>query len=437
MLRSGVTIVTVDTAGITLASGKTLGIGTGTLALNTTGAITVPNATDTLVGKATTDTLTNKTIAAGSNTITGLTNSNLSGSAGITIANGGTGAATKTAAFDALSPMSASGDLIYGAASGTGTRLAKGADGTYLTLASGVPTWGAATFTTTNPTRQKFTSTGTTAGRIFTITAGNATVGATYTNNGQTFTVLSTIAAGTTLFASGAGTPLASGTLTKASGTGDATLTFSASIATAAYTTPANVKWLRVRLCAAGSGGTGSGLAAGTNSTAGGPTYFGADLLKAIGGGAVTGGYNPGGAGGTGGSIGAGATGDITAGQAGDTGQYTATGNQYLNSGRGGSNAFQGGGAAVGNAGTGIAGTANTGGGGSGGGGFITAGAVSGSGGGAGEYIEAIISNPLTINGGVMYYAVGTGGAAGGAGTGGTAGGAGAAGVIIVEEYYQ
>lgn len=61
--------------------------GSGTLDINSSGTITVPNATDTLVGRATTDTLTNKTIDAGSNTITGLTNSNLSGSAGITNAN--------------------------------------------------------------------------------------------------------------------------------------------------------------------------------------------------------------------------------------------------------------------------------------------------------------------------------------------------------------
>ncbi len=62
----------------------------------------------------------------------------------------------------------------------------------------------------------------------FTVTAANATAGATYTNNSQTFTVLSTIVAGTTLLASGTGAPLASGTLTKVTGTGDATITFSA-----------------------------------------------------------------------------------------------------------------------------------------------------------------------------------------------------------------
>lgn len=42
----------------------------------------------------------------------------------LTIANGGTGQITKATAFDALSPMTALGDLIYGGAAGTGTRLA-------------------------------------------------------------------------------------------------------------------------------------------------------------------------------------------------------------------------------------------------------------------------------------------------------------------------
>lgn len=42
----------------------TLISGSGTLTLNTAGTITLPNATDTLVGKATTDTLTNKTLTS-------------------------------------------------------------------------------------------------------------------------------------------------------------------------------------------------------------------------------------------------------------------------------------------------------------------------------------------------------------------------------------
>lgn len=60
------------------------------------------------------------------------------------LANGGTGQTTKAAAFDALQPMTTSGDVIYGGASGTGTRLAKGSDGQVLTLASGVPSWATA-----------------------------------------------------------------------------------------------------------------------------------------------------------------------------------------------------------------------------------------------------------------------------------------------------
>lgn len=62
----------------------------------------------------------------------------------------------------------------------------------------------------------------------FTVTSANATAGATYTNNGKTFTVQSTIAGATTLVASGTGAPTSSGTLTKASGTGDTTIAFSA-----------------------------------------------------------------------------------------------------------------------------------------------------------------------------------------------------------------
>lgn len=69
-------------------------------------------------------------------------------------------------------------------------------------------------------------------GHIFTVTSANATVGTTYTNNSQTFTVLATISGGTTLYMAGTGNPTASGTLTKTgAGAGDATITYSAFVA--------------------------------------------------------------------------------------------------------------------------------------------------------------------------------------------------------------
>lgn len=78
----------VSSAGIAF-SGSTSGVTTVRASAVASGIATLPAITgsDTLVARNTTDTLTNKTIAAGSNTISGLTNSNLSGSAGITNAN--------------------------------------------------------------------------------------------------------------------------------------------------------------------------------------------------------------------------------------------------------------------------------------------------------------------------------------------------------------
>ena len=81
---------------------------------------------------------------------------------------------------------------------------------------------------TFNPTRIDFFGNAIGANLVFTVTAANATAGATYTNNSSTFTVLTTIAGATTLVTtSGSGNPASSGTLTKATGTGDATITFS------------------------------------------------------------------------------------------------------------------------------------------------------------------------------------------------------------------
>lgn len=65
----------------------------------------------------------------------------------------------------------------------------------------------------------------------FTVTALTVAtlVGSTYTNNGQTFTVLQNAAIGaTSVVTSGTGAPTASGTLTKATGTGQTTIAYSA-----------------------------------------------------------------------------------------------------------------------------------------------------------------------------------------------------------------
>lgn len=69
----------------------------------------------------------------------------------------------------------------------------------------------------------------------FTVSSANATLGATYTNNGVTFTVVATIAASTTLLMTSSGAPQTSGTLTKGSGTGDSTITFSAAVNTTVF----------------------------------------------------------------------------------------------------------------------------------------------------------------------------------------------------------
>lgn len=88
-----------------------------------------------------------------------------------------------------------------------------------------------------------------TSAYVFTVTAANATAGAVYSNNGQTFTVSVTITGTTTLTCSGTGTPGASGTLTKVSGTGDATITFSSRTVTGVpvkgTTSADNVRWRR------------------------------------------------------------------------------------------------------------------------------------------------------------------------------------------------
>jgi len=54
---------------------------------------------------------------------------------------GGTGATTANNAFNALSPMTTAGDIIYGGTNGAATRLGIGANATVLQVANGIPSW--------------------------------------------------------------------------------------------------------------------------------------------------------------------------------------------------------------------------------------------------------------------------------------------------------
>jgi hypothetical protein len=133
--------VTVDTKGRVTAGSTT--ITDSDLAANANISDTKLATIDT-VGKVSGNAVSGGTISA---TLSG-TASNVSGT--VAIANGGTGATTVSAAFDALSPLTSLGDLLIGGASGADTRLAGNTTSTkqFLTStgtgsAANAPAWGA------------------------------------------------------------------------------------------------------------------------------------------------------------------------------------------------------------------------------------------------------------------------------------------------------
>lgn len=94
---------------------------------------------------------------------------------------GGTGvsAASANAAFNALSPMTTLGDIIYGGASGVGTRLAIGTTGQVLTVSGGgIPSWSSA-------------STGTVTSVALTVPAFLSVAGSPVTTSGTLAVTLS------------------------------------------------------------------------------------------------------------------------------------------------------------------------------------------------------------------------------------------------------
>lgn len=101
---------------------------------------TSPTLVTPLLGTPTSGTLTNCT---GLPLTTGVT-----GTLGLT--NGGTGQTSASAAFNALSPTTTTGDIIYANGSGTNTRLAIGSTSQILNVSSGIPAWTTGISGTTN-----------------------------------------------------------------------------------------------------------------------------------------------------------------------------------------------------------------------------------------------------------------------------------------------
>lgn len=125
VLKGNGTAISAATSGTDYSAG-TSALTTGILKSTTsTGALTIAIAADF-------PTLNQNTTGTAAN-VTGT----------VAITNGGTGQTTANAGFNALSPMTTGGDLIYGGASGAATRLANGTAGQLLQSngTTAAPTW--------------------------------------------------------------------------------------------------------------------------------------------------------------------------------------------------------------------------------------------------------------------------------------------------------
>lgn len=257
----------------------------------------------------------------------------------------------------------------------------------------------------------------------FVVSGASASAAATYTNNGITYTVVRTVSSGNLIYLTGSGAPTASGTLTKASGTGDSSIVFSLS---------KSPLYLRVRgIGGGGGGGGGSNSGNGSAGGNGGNTTFGSSLLTGNGGtgGAAQIGSNAGGTGGTA-TIASPAYGNSIQGAYGNSNSYT-NGSAAVQGGVPGvATQFGGGGGRSDySAANGHAQLANTGAGGAGGDGNYA-----GASGGNGGHFDAIIPNPSAS----YAWVIGAAGTAGTAGAGGAgAGYAGGSGCIEMYCHYQ
>ena len=167
---------------ITPAVGSITGLGTG---VATALAVNVGSSGSVLVNGGALGTPASGDFSSG--TFTWPTfNQNTTGtaaglSATLAIASGGTGQTTASAAFNALSPITSTGDLIIGNGTNSATRLAIGANNTVLTSNGSTASWVAGTSFMVYPGAGIPNSTGSAWGTSYS-TTGSGTVVALATN---------------------------------------------------------------------------------------------------------------------------------------------------------------------------------------------------------------------------------------------------------------